>query len=75
MRDSLGVGSDDVVCLVGEVNVARFEGAEDVLDEGEGPVGGAVFDKDLWCNIIFSDEYLVLSQKSRMHTHEGLAYR
>ena len=44
MGDCLGVGGDEVVVFVGEVDVAGAEGAEDAFDEGEGSVWGAVFD-------------------------------
>src|SRR5882672_5718671 len=47
VRDCLCVRGDEIVLGVAQVHIARAERAEDVLDEVQRPVGGAVLDENL----------------------------
>lgn len=46
MDDGLGVGGDEIVFFIGEVDEARFEGGEDTFDELARCIGGAVLCDD-----------------------------
>lgn len=47
MSDCLDIGGDEIVILVSEVNIARFEALEYALDDPDAIVWGTMFDDDL----------------------------
>lgn len=48
MGDSLCIGGDTVMHLTGEIDMLRSERGEDVFNEFEAFVRGAVLDQDLY---------------------------
>jgi hypothetical protein len=45
--NGLGIGSDTIVPLTGEVDMLRTKGGEDLINELKAFVGGTMLDQDL----------------------------
>ena len=62
MRYSLSVGRDEVVLLITQIDVSRFEWREDLFDQVQSPVRSSVLNQTLkgrqFNRFLFSDAFI-----------------